>query len=137
MAAMARLARSQRDDPPKTSGTGEAALIPMPGRDVLIAGSVAAMAAAAGGLAVLVTLTLIGWITAPHVGLGGGLSGVLRSAGLLWLVAHHVEVTVGGVGQIGLLPLGLVLLPGVLIERAGRWMTRAGYVTRLRHVAHV
>src|ERR1700722_16752000 len=105
-----------------------------PSRPMLMAGGIAALAAAGGGLAVLVTLTLIGWITAPHVGLGGGLAGVLRSAGLLWLVAHHVEVTVRGVGRIGLLPLGLVLLPAALIERAGRWMTTEGHVTRLRDV---
>src|SRR3984957_1487948 len=105
-----------------------------PTRPMLMAGGVAAIAAAGGGLAVLATLTLFGWITAPHVGLGGGLAGALRSAGLLWLVAHHVEVTVRGVGRIGLLPLGLVLLPAVLIERAGRWMTHEGHVTRLRDV---
>ena len=104
-------------------------------RPMLMAGAIAALAAAGGGLAVLVTLTLIGWITAPHVGPGGGLAGVLRSAGLLWLVAHHVEVTVRGVGRIGLLPLGLVLLPAALLERAGRWMVHEGHVTRLRDVA--
>ena len=103
---------------------------------MLMAGGAAALAAAGGGLAVLVTLTAIGWITAPHVGVGGGLAGVLRSAGLLWLVAHHVEVTVRGVGRIGLLPLGLVLIPGALIERAGRWMTTVGHVTRLRDVSY-
>lgn len=108
----------------------------LPSRPMLMAGGAAALAAAGGGLAVLITLTAIGWITAPHVGLGGGLAGVLRSAGLLWLVAHHVEVTVRGVGRIGLLPLGLVLVPGALIERAGRWMTNAGHVTRLRDVAY-
>jgi hypothetical protein len=108
----------------------------LPSRPMLIAGGVAAIAAAAGGLAVLVTLSLIGWITAPHVGFGGGLASVLRDAGLLWLVAHHVEVTVHGVGRIGLLPLGLVLLPGALLERAGRWLTHEGHVTRLTHVAY-
>jgi hypothetical protein len=101
---------------------------------MLMAGGVAALAAAGGGLAVLATLTLVGWITAPHVGLGGGLAGALRSAGLLWLVAHHVEVTVHGAGRIGLLPLGLVLLPAALIERAGRRMTREGHVTGLLEV---
>lgn len=106
-------------------------IVRLPTRPMLMAGGVAALAAVGGGLAVLATLTLIGWITAPHVGLGGGLAGVLRSAGLLWLVAHHVEVTVKGVGMIGLLPLGLVLLPAALIERAGRWMTHAGHVTSL------
>ncbi|HEY7278003.1 MAG TPA: DUF6350 family protein [Trebonia sp.] len=105
-----------------------------PTRPMLMAGGVAAIAAAGGGLAVLATLTLIGWITAPHVGLGGGLAGALRSAGLLWLVAHHVEVTVQGVGKVGLLPLGLVLLPAALVERAGRWMTHEGHVTSLLDV---
>jgi len=109
-------------------------IVHLPTRPMLMAGGVAALAAAGGGLAVLATLTLIGWITAPHVGLGGGLVGVLRSAGLLWLVAHHVEGTVQGVGRIGLLPLGLVLLPAALIERAGRWMTNEGHVNRLLDV---
>ena len=108
----------------------------LPSRPMLMAGGIAALAAAGGGLAVLITLTAVGWITAPHVGIGGGLAGVLRSAGLLWLIAHHVQVTVRGVGPIGLLPLGLVLVPGALIERAGRWMTTAGHVTRLRHVSY-
>jgi len=116
------------------SGLASGAEPLMPNRPMLMAGATAALAAAGGGLAVLVTLTLIGWITAPHVDLGGGLAGALRSAGLLWLVAHHVEVTVHSVGRIGLLPLGLVLLPAVLIERAGRWMTHEGHVTRLRDV---
>ena len=34
-----------------------------------------------------------------------------------------------------MLPLGLVLLPGALLWRAGRWVVRAGGVTRLRYVA--
>ena len=109
-------------------------IVHLPTRPMLMAGGVAALGAAGGGLALLATLTLIGWITAPHVGLGGGLAGALRSAGLLWLVAHHVEVTVHGVGRIGLLPLGLVLLPAVLVERAGRWMTREGHVAGLLEV---
>jgi hypothetical protein len=108
----------------------------LPARPMLIAGGIAALAAAASGLAVLVMITLVGWITAPHVGVGSGLPGVLRSAGILWLVAHHVEISVRGVGRIGLLPLGLVLLPGALLERAGRWLTHGGHVRRPRHVWH-
>jgi hypothetical protein len=107
-----------------------------PGRPLVITGGIAALAAAASGLAVLITLTAIGWITAPHVGIGTGLVGVLRTAAMLWLVAHHVGFTVRGVGQIGLLPLGLVLLPGALLAMAGRWVVRAGAVTRLRHVGY-
>ena len=55
---------------------------------------------------------------------------------MLWLVAHHVGFTVRGAGRIGLLPLGLVLLPGALLAMAGRWVVRAGAVTRLRHVGY-
>ena len=107
-----------------------------PGRPLVITGGIAALAAAASGLAVLVTLTAIGWITAPHVGIGTGLGGVLRTAVMLWLVAHHVGFTVRGAGRIGLLPLGLVLVPGALLAVAGRWVVRAGAVTRLRHVGY-
>ena len=107
-----------------------------PARPLVVTGGIAACAAAASGLAVLTTLTAIGWITAPHVGIGTGLGGVLRTAALLWLVAHHVGFTVHGAGRIGLLPLGLVLLPGALLAMAGRWVVRAGAVTRLRHVGY-
>ncbi|HEV2255573.1 MAG TPA: DUF6350 family protein [Streptosporangiaceae bacterium] len=107
-----------------------------PARPLAVTGGIAAFAAAASGLAALTTLTAIGWITAPHVGLGTGLGGVLRTAALLWLVAHHVGVTVHGAGRIGLLPLGLVLLPGALLAVAGRWVVHAGAVTRLRHVGY-
>jgi hypothetical protein len=109
---------------------------PQPARPLVVTGGIAACAAAASGLAVLVTLTAIGWITAPHVGIGTGLGGVLRTAAMLWLVAHHVGFTVRGAGRIGLLPLGLVLLPGALLAVAGRWVVRAGNVTRLRHVGY-
>ena len=35
-----------------------------------------------------------------------------------------------------MLPLGLVLLPGTLLWRAGRWVVRTGGVSRLRHVGY-
>jgi Family of unknown function (DUF6350) len=105
-------------------------------RPLIVTGAMAACAAAASGLAVLTMLALVGWITAPHVGVGSGLGGVLRTAGLLWLVAHHVGFTARGAGRIGMLPLGLVLLPGALLALAGRWVVRTGGVTRLRHVGY-
>ncbi len=108
-----------------------------PARPLVVTGAIAAGAAAATGLGALTTLVAIGWITAPHVGIGSGLGGVLRTAALLWLVAHHVGITVRGAGRIGLLPLGLVLLPGALLYLAGRWVVRAGAVTRLGHVGYV
>jgi hypothetical protein len=102
------------------------------GRPLAVAGSIAAGAAAVAGLAVLTLLVLVGWIAGPHAGLG--LTGVLRTAATLWLIGHHVGFALHGAGRIGLLPLGLVLLPGALLWRAGRWVVRTGRVVRLRHV---
>jgi Family of unknown function (DUF6350) len=100
----------------------------------VVTGAIAACAAAGTGIAVLTMLTLAGWIAAPHAGLG--LTGVLRTAALFWLIGHHVGFTLPGAGRIGMLPLGLVLLPGALLWRAGRWVVRAGRVRRLRHVGY-
>jgi hypothetical protein len=86
------------------------------------------------GLAVTTVLVLAGWITAPHA--GGGLPAVLRTAAGLWLVANHVGFALRGTGRIGTLPIGLVLLPGFLLWRAGGWVVRAGQVRRLRHVGY-
>jgi len=116
---------------------GNAAGSPAPdgaGRPLVVTGAIAAGAAAAAGLAVLTLLVLVGWIAAPHAGLG--LTGVLRTAAMLWLIGHHVGFSLPGAGRIGMLPLGLVLLPGALLWRAGRWVVCAGGVIRLRHVGY-
>ncbi len=101
-------------------------------RSLLTIGSVAALAAAGTGLAVITLLVLIGFVAAPHAGFG--LRAVLRTAAMIWLVGHHVGFSFRGAGRIGMLPLGLVVLPGALLWRAGRWVVRAGGVGRLRHV---
>lgn len=108
--------------------------LPGAGRPLAITGAVAACAAAGIGLVLLTLLVLAGWIAAPHAGLG--LTGVLRTAAALWLVGHHVGFSLHGAGRIGMLPLGLVLLPGALLWRAGRWVVRKGQVTRLGHVGY-
>ena len=133
VSAQAPLAPDSEGSPGPGDGRGPKA---QPTRPLVVTGGIAACAAAASGLAVLVTLTAVGWITAPHVGIGAGLGGVLRTAATLWLIGHHVGFTVRGAGRIGLLPLGLVLLPGALLAMAGRWVVRAGAVTRLRHVGY-
>lgn len=102
-------------------------------RPLVVTGAIAACAAVAAGLAVLTPLVLIGWIAAPHA--GAGLLGVLRTATDLWLAAHHVGFALRGAGRIGMLPLGLVVLPGAVLWRAGKWVARRAEVSRLRHVA--
>jgi putative intracellular protease/amidase len=103
-----------------------------PGRPLATSGALAAAVVTATGLGGITLLVLAGWIAAPHFGLG--LPAVLRTAATLWLAGHHVGFTLRGAGRIGMLPLGLVVLPGALLWRAGRWVVRAARVRRLRDV---
>jgi Family of unknown function (DUF6350) len=119
--------RAQRAANPDTAGEPRAA-----DRPLVVIGAIAACVVAAVGLAAVTLLVLIGWIAAPAAGIG--MPAVLRTAAVLWLAAHHVGFALHGVGRIGMLPLGLVLLPGALLWRAGRWVVRTGRVRRLRHV---
>ncbi|TYB59903.1 hypothetical protein FXF51_33415 [Nonomuraea sp. PA05] len=92
-------------------------------RPLPVSGMLAAVFTLGVGLAALTTLTLVGWIAAPRGTLGAGLPGVFRTAAQLWLAAHHAGFAIPG-GRVGLLPLGLMILPAVLLYRAGRWMAR-------------
>ncbi|GIH70400.1 cell division protein PerM [Sphaerimonospora thailandensis] len=92
-------------------------------RPLPVSGMLAAVWTLGVGLAVLTTLTLIGWMAAPRGAFGEGLPGVFRTACQLWLAAHHAGFAIPG-GRIGLLPLGLMILPGALLYRAGLWMAR-------------
>jgi hypothetical protein len=126
-----RLAAGTRR-PGRRDDSGSA--LPAAERPLVVTGAVAACVAAGTGLVTLTMLVLVGWIAAPAT--GSGLIGVLRTAALLWLIGHHVAFSLPGVGEIGMLPLGLVLLPGALLWRAGRWLVRAGGVARIRHVPY-
>jgi len=112
-------------------GAGDGSRLTAPG-SLPLAGLRAACAAAGAGLALMTMLALAGWIAAPHLGLG--LVGVLRTAAVLWLVGHHVTVQVSGAGRIGMLPLGLTALPGVLLWWAGRSVVSGHPVTGPRQV---
>ena len=105
-----------------------------PNRPLVVTGAIAACAAAGSGLVFITLLVLAGWIAAPHAGVG--LTGVLRTAADLWLVGHHVGFALHGTGRIGMLPLGLVLIPGALLWAAGRWVVRQGQVARLSDVGY-
>ncbi|MGW3362776.1 cell division protein PerM [Streptosporangium canum] len=106
--------------------------IPLPGvtgddddvrRPLPVSGMLAAAWTLGVGVAVLTTLTLVGWIASPKGSLGPGLPGVFRTAAQIWLAAHHAGFAIPG-GSVGLLPLGLTLLPAFLLYRAGIWMAR-------------
>jgi len=99
-------------------GDEEEARRPLP-----VSGVLAAVWTLGVGLAVLTTLTLIGWMAAPRGAFAEGLPGVFRTACLIWLAAHHTGFAIPG-GAVGMLPLGLMALPGFLLYRAGLWMAR-------------
>ncbi|WP_093171687.1 DUF6350 family protein [Sinosporangium album] len=94
-----------------------------PRRPLPVSGMLAAAWTLGVGLAVLTTLTLVGWIAAPRGALGPGLPGVFRTAAQLWLAAHHAGFAIPG-GRVGLLPVGLMVLPALLLYRGGLWMAR-------------
>jgi len=121
--------RERTAEPPRLASRGNAPDQDGAARPLVVSGAIAASAVTVTGLGILTLLVVVGWIAAPHSGLG--LTGVLRTATGLWLAAHHVGFTLKGAGRIGMLPLGLVLLPGALLWRAGRWVVRTGEVTRL------
>ncbi len=104
-------------------------------RSLPVAAVRAAGTAAGAGLAAMTILVLVGWIAAPHP--GTGLAGVLRTAAVLWLVAHHVAVQVKGAGRIGMLPLGLVIIPGWLLWWAGRSLAKGHALAGARQVVSV
>ncbi|MEV6986566.1 DUF6350 family protein [Sphaerisporangium sp. NPDC051017] len=92
-------------------------------RPLPVSGMLAAASTLGVGLAVLTTLTLIGWIAAPRGAFGQGLPGVFRAACQVWLAAHHTGFAIPN-GRVGLLPLGLMALPAALLYRAAIWMAR-------------
>jgi hypothetical protein len=95
-----------------------------PARPLAVTGVVGAAWCVGIGLAGLTTITLIGWVAAPRSALGSGLPDVFRTAVNFWLVAHHAGYSLPS-GRVGLLPLGLMVLPGALLYRSGGWITRA------------
>jgi hypothetical protein len=81
----------------------------------------AAGAAALAGLAVTGALVLLGWCLSPS---GASAGSAVRLAAQAWLLGHHGRLLLA-LGDVGLAPLGLTLLPAVLLYRAGGSVARA------------
>src|SRR5262249_55902069 len=75
----------------------------------------AAATAALAGLAVTGAVVLVGWGLAPS---RASATGAVRLAGQAWMLAHHGRLQLP-LGDVGLTPLGLTLLPAWLLFRAG------------------
>ncbi len=90
---------------------------------------VAAAWAAVIGLGVAAVPLLVIWMATPQSGLTWLES--LRLAGLLWVVAHGVPVTLSGV-TYSLLPWGLAVVPVLLLGYSGGWAARRSEVATTR-----
>lgn len=104
-----------------------------PGSRLAIAGAVGGAWAVALGLVTAIMAAVAVWVAPPRYSLGNGVGDVARVAVQGWLTAHHAGFAYPG-GRVGLLPLGLLIVPAVLLARAGWWMARVSDARRLRGV---
>jgi hypothetical protein len=89
--------------------------------NALLPGLTAAAWAAGAGLVAIAVPVLLAWATDSRS--GSGAAAATRTAGQLWLLAQGTPLTTPN-GVVGLTPIGLLLLPLLLLHRAGRHATR-------------
>ncbi|HEX5017543.1 MAG TPA: DUF6350 family protein [Actinomycetes bacterium] len=99
---------------------------------VVMAGAVSAALVALIGIALGLIATMGSWALAAHSD-DVGPEEVARVSVALWLWAQHVPIEIGGV-RLGIVPLGLMLIPAALCYAGGRQVAR---VVRPRSVADV
>ncbi len=98
-------------------------------RSVWILGPLVALCAAAIGYLVLLIPLAISWMSAPATEVT--LLGSARIAGFGWLLAHDAAIRVADVTYT-LLPWGLLLIPGIVLIAATRWLGKAARITEWR-----
>ena len=91
-----------------------------------VAAVTAALWAAAVGLVALGVVVTIVWAVSARG--GDGLITPIAATGVVWLAAHHAPVDTPS-AVVTLLPLLLLALPLVLLQRAGRWAARVSATT--------
>lgn len=94
------------------------------------AGALAAGWTAVIGLLIVGLVVIGGWISGAGE---GDVTPALKVVGLAWLATHHIAVELDA-GSISALGLGLTLLPGILLWRAGTWASRRSGACRWRDV---
>ena len=104
------------------------------GPAVLVPGLVASGWALGAGLVTVAVPVLLSWATDSRSGAGAGEA--TRTAAQIWLLAQGDSLAVKG-GTVGLIPLGLLLLPLLLLHRAGRHATRTAPVQNLREAGEL
>ena len=113
--------------------TGVTARPPEPARPLVATGAIGACAVTVVGLVLLSPLVIIGVASARA---GVHVPAEARAVGVLWLAAHHVGFATSATGRVGLLPLGLLPLPALLLWGAGCWVARTGGLTKLSEAGY-
>lgn len=98
----------------------------------VIAGLSSALSAAFAGLAIVVAVVLVAWGADSRS--SASTAEALRTGVQVWLLAHRGTLQVPG-GSMGLVPLGLSLVPAVLVLRAGTSLARVLHVDDLQGAA--
>jgi len=117
---------TQTLDRPMSSPTPPA---PRAGGRLLSTGLPAALWAVCAGLLSCALPVLLVWAADSRS--GAKTPAALRAAGQLWLVAHGTSLTLPG-GRLGLLPIGLLALPLLLLVRAGSHAARLAAPVQVR-----
>jgi len=91
-----------------------------------VAAVTAALWAAAVALVSLGVLVTVVWAVSARG--GDGLVTPIAATGVVWLAAHHAPVDTAS-SSVTLLPMLLLALPLVLLQRAGRWAARVTATT--------
>jgi hypothetical protein len=102
---------------------------PSPDRPIALGALIGVGWVVLAGLTAALALAVAAWFAAD----GGSFPGAVRVGALGWLVAHGSGVHAGG-ADITAIPLGGVLLAGVMLYRAGRWAAATSAVGSLRDV---
>lgn len=100
-----------------------------PARSIVEVGLLAALWAGCAGLVAIAVPVLLVWVADARS--GSGAAAALRTAGQAWLVAHGTGLEIPG-GTLGLTPLGLLVVPILLLLRAAGHSAREAHVTTLR-----
>jgi hypothetical protein len=87
-----------------------------PTRPIALSAVIAAGWVAIAGIVAASALAVAAWFAAD----GGSFAGAMRVGGLGWLVAHGAGVHAAG-SDVTAIPVGGVLVAGLLLYRAGRW----------------
>jgi Family of unknown function (DUF6350) len=101
-----------------------------PDRPLALGAMIATGSIVLAGLIVSLGLAVAAWFAASS----GSFTTAIRAGAIGWLVAHGSGVHTGG-ADVTIIPLGGVLLAGVLLYCAGRWAATTSAVESLRDAA--